>query len=282
LGLTSMKKIRPILLTGKVGTGKTVKARTFVNDPLVVYANDIDFDIGSLPTENGIIIEDVHFKPDKDSILFILRNYQGQVVLTSINEKSVPKNIKSMCQIKRAGSTNYLADSIKEIAPRSSEPFSYERDTYSLVSQYLKNRDRDAIRELLHFNKPSDTQMLSWLIENIHPNRLLFVDGVVRRRWSQAYFYDLLAYSHMGNLAGRINMPNRGTYSKIPYLSRKLGVKEPKILMQLLKDEEFKKWAKTRLNNSECRLLKLGEKRKRKKLDPIKIEQTTLMKYMSD
>ena len=42
-----------------------------------------------------------------------MRNYRGQVVLTSINQKSVPKEIKDMCKIKRAGSTNFLEQSIK-------------------------------------------------------------------------------------------------------------------------------------------------------------------------
>jgi hypothetical protein len=279
MGLTSAKTIRPILLTGKTGTGKSTKAKTFVNDPIIVYANDINIDVGSIPVDNGIIIEDIHIKPDKDSILFILRNYKGQIVITSINEKSVPKQIKAMCQIKRAGSKNHLEEQMKEIAPRSEKPFSYERDTYSLVSDYLKLRDRDLVRELLHFNKPSDTQILTWLTENLHPNRLLFVDGRVRRRWSQDYFYDILAYTHVGNVSGRINMPKRGTYSKIPFLARKLGVREPKVLHQLLKDEEFKNWAKTKLNNADCRLLKLGEKRKRRKLDPIKIEQTSLFEF---
>ena len=103
MGLTNMNKIRPILITGKTGTGKTTKAKSLIDDPIIFYANDIDFNIKSIPIEQGIIVEDIHVKPDKESILSILRHYKGQVVLTSINEKSVPKEIKSMCQIKRAG-----------------------------------------------------------------------------------------------------------------------------------------------------------------------------------
>mgnify|MGYP003135003664 FL=1 len=280
MGLTTLTKKRPILLTGKVGTGKSQKAKTFVNDPVVFYANSIDFDIGSIPIDKGIIIEDVHYKPEKDAILSILRNYRGQVVLTSINEKSVPKDIKAMCQIKRAGSKNHLRERIESLAPRSEQPFSYERDTYSLVMDYLKLNDRDLVCELMLFNKPSDTQILTWLCENMHPNRLVFVDGVVRRRWSQQYFYEMLSYAHMGNMIGRIQMPRRGTYSKVPSLSRRLGVKNPKILSQLLQDEDFKTWAKTKLNNAECRLLKLGEKKRRKKTDPIKVQQKSLEDFI--
>jgi hypothetical protein len=280
MGLTNINKKRPILLTGKTGTGKSTKALTFVDNPVIFYANDIDFDFGSIPKENGIIIEDVHFKPEKDAVLKILRTYQGQIVLTSINEKSVPKEIKAMCQIKRAGSQKHLAEGIKKIAPRSEEPLSYERDTFSLVMDYLKNPDRDFMRELLLFNKPSDTQVLTWLAENMHPNRLIFIDGVVKRRWSQRYFYEMLAYAHEGRFMGRLSMPKRGQYSKLPSLARRLGIKEPRHLKQLLKDEEFREWAKTKLNNAECRLLKIGEKKRRRKTDPVKIQQTSLGDFL--
>jgi len=280
MGLTNINKNRTILITGKTGTGKTTKALTFVTNPMILYANDIDFDVGSFPVENGIIIEDLHFKPDKSAILSIIRNYRGQVVLTSINQKSVSKDIVAMCQIKRAGSNNYLAEGIRLLAPNSSKPFSFERDTFTLVSEFLKETDRDLISKLLLFNKPSDTQVLSWLAENMHPNRLIFIDGVVKRRWSQKYFYEMLAYAHDGNVAGRLNMPTRRKYSKVPSLSRRLKVKNPQVLQQLLMDEDFKTWARKKLNNGECRILKMGEKRRRKKTTPIVVNQSSLEDYI--
>ena len=282
MGLTNLKRIRPILLTGKTGTGKSTKARTFVSDnPTVFYANDIDYDIGSIPTESGIIIEDVHIKPNKNAVLSVLRTYQGQVVITSINEKDVPKTIKAMCQIKRAGSTNYLEEQIKNIAPRSEKPSSLERGRYDLMKEFLKCRDRDKVRELLQFNKPKDYVILDFLTANINiPPRITFIDGIVKRKWHISYFYDLLAYSFSGHLMGRINMPQyTPKASRIPYLARKLGVKEPKILHQLLKDEDFRDWARTKLNNSDSRLLKLGEKKKRKKKEKIKTKQNTLFDF---
>lgn len=275
MGLTNIKDNRAILITGKTGTGKSTKALTFVSNPTILYADDIDFDVGSFPIENGIVIEDVHYKPDKSAILHIIRNYRGQVVLTSIDEKSVPKEIKDMCKIKRAGSTNYLSDSILEIAPNSEKPFSLERDTYSIVNGFLKEKDRDLVANVLKFNKPADTQIITWLSENIHPNRLIFVDGQVKRRWSQDYFYEMLAYSHDGNFFGRLEMPKRRQYSELPKLSRRLGVKNPKLLPLLLKDEEFKEKAKKKLNNAECRLLKIGEKKRRKKTTPIEVVQAS-------
>ena len=282
MGLTNINKNRTILIIGKTGTGKSTKALTFVNSPMILYANDIDCDIGSFPVENGIIIEDLHYKSDKSAILNIIRNYRGQVVLTSVNKKSVSKDIVAMCQIKKAGSFNFLKEKIKELAPHSEKPFSFEKDTYTLVAEFLKEKDRDLMAKLLLFNKPSDTQILSWLAENMHPNRLIFVDGVVKRRWSQKYFYEMLAYSHTGGSFGRVNMPKRRAYSQIPRLSRRLGVKNPNLLEQLFKDEEFVEWAKKKLNNGECRLLNLGEKRKgrKKKTDPITVVQSTLEEYL--
>ena len=280
MGLTTITNDRTILITGKTGTGKSTKAKTFVDDPIILYANDIDFDIGSFPADRGIIIEDVHYKPDKSAILNIIRRYRGQVVITSINQKSVPKEIFDMCKVKRAGSTNFLSKEIDSLAPHSVSPSTYERDTYSLVYEFLKSKNRELIRELLLFNKPSDTQIITWLNENMHPNRLIFVDGVVKRRWSQRYFYEMLAYAHDGNLVGRLEMPKRRAYSKVPSLSRRLGVKNPKLLEQLFKDEEFKTWAKKKLNNAECRILKIGEKRRRKKTDPVKLIHSSLEEYI--
>ena len=280
MGLTNMNNNRTILLTGKTGTGKSTKALTFVNNPVILYANDIDFDVGSFPAENGIVIEDVHYKPDKSAILHIIRNYRGQVVLTSINQKSVPKEIKDMCKIKRAGSTNFLEQSIKEIAPNSESPFSFERDTYSIANGFLKEKDRDLVAKILLYNKPSDTQILSWLCENMHPNRLIFVDGQVKRRWSQRYFYEMLAYCHLGGFVGQLSMPRRRQYSQLPKLSRRLGVRNPTLLPLLLKDEAFREQAKKKLNNAECRLLKIGEKKRRKKTTPIVINQSSLEDFI--
>ena len=283
MGLTSMNRERTILIIGKTGTGKSSKALTLVGDtPMILYANDIDFDMGSFPIANGIIIEDLHYKADKSAILNLLRNYRGQVVLTANTKKSVPKEIVAMCQIKKSGSKNHLTELLKAEAPNSEPPHSFERDTYSLVAEYLKVKDRDLMAQLLLFNKPADTQVLSWLTENMHPNRLIFVDGVVKRRWSQKYFYEMLAYAHTGNSFGQVNMPKRRAYSQIPSLSRRLKVKNPKLLNQLFKDDEFMTWAKKKLNNAECRTLKIGEKKKgrKKKTDPITVQQTTLEEYI--
>jgi hypothetical protein len=283
MGFTNMEIKRPFLLTGKTGTGKTTKAKELLPNAPIYYANEMAIkDLGSLSKDNGIIIEDIHLNPKKDEILSVLRKYKGQIIITSINEKSVPKDIKAMCQIKRAGSFKYLLEEIKELAPHSIEPLSLEQDTYSLVSLYLKETDRDLVAKILKHNKPSDTQMVSWLVENIHPNKLLFVDGVVKRKWPQDYFYEMLAYNHAGKHLGQVKMPKRGKYSQKPKLIKRVGIKtgEERLLHQFKKDEEFVEYAKSKLNNGDCRILGLGEKRRRRKTDPVKVQQKTLGDYL--
>ena len=81
MGLTNMNDNRPILITGKTGTGKSTKAKTYFTDEVkIVYANDIEFDLGSHPKSAGIIIEDVHYQPQTDIIMNIIRSYRGQLV----------------------------------------------------------------------------------------------------------------------------------------------------------------------------------------------------------
>ena len=77
-------------------------------------------------------------------------------------------------------------------------------------------------------------------------------------------------------------MPKRGKYSQKPKLIKRIGIKtgEERLLRQYLKDEKFVEYAKTRLNNGECRILGLGEKRRRKKTDPVRVKQTTLGDYL--
>lgn len=265
MGLTTIKKERTVVITGKHGTGKTTKALEIVPNALVYYANEMNIkDPSSLPRDCGIIIEDLHYKPKKEVILDVLRKYRGQIVMTSLNQKSIPKEIKNMIKFKRAGSVSHLRDNIRELAPRSETPYPFERDMFSLVQEYLQDSDRDKILALLKYNKPSDTQIINWLAVNQHPNKLVFIDGVVKRRWNTDYFYEMLAYNHNGKAFGRPRMPHRKTYSKIPSLCRRLGIKTggERLLKQLIEDDDFREYAKKKLNNGECRLLGLGEKRK--------------------
>jgi hypothetical protein len=167
------------------------------------------------------------------------------------------------------------------MSPNSDEPVEYEQDTFSLVRQYLKNTKRDDVRLMLRMNKPPDTQLLSWLVMNIHPNKLAFIDASVKRRWPTEYFYDLLAYVHNGRIVGRIQMPQRGNYSNMNRICRKIGLKEDSchLLKDLLQDEDFKNQVKKKLNHAECRQLGIGEKRRKKKTTPL-VAQPSLSRWL--
>ena len=263
LKITNENK-KPMIVVGKSDIKTTEKALTFVSDsPIVYYANEFDIvDNYSIPEERGIIIREANYKPKVDLIKKTILQYRGQVVLTSDNQKDVPKSIFNLCKLKRA--TGF--DNLDEIAPRATKPINYDMDIYSLVMEYLRNPDRDEVAILLKKIRPPDVQFISWLTPNLHPNRLIFVDYSVKRRWDSDYFYEILSYSHTGRMERRIEMPKRGKYSQIPRISRKLGVSPSvsHLLNQLLKDSTFKEYAKSQLNNADCRLLKLGEKKMRK------------------
>lgn len=289
MGLKNMNKKRAILVIGKTGTGKTTKAKTFVNNPIVFYANDkIEFDLGSFPVERGIIIEDIHHKPNKDVILNIVRRYRGQVVLTSINKKSV-KWIVKMCVVKLAGSNKYLQQSIKRQAPNSEPPEDIKKGEFELIYPFMKDRRRDKIKDLLLYNEPKDYSILNLLVQVLHPTRLILIDSTVKRRWHKKYFYEMLAYCHEG---GGVAVIPRGKprtdkvkedkrlKENFRSLSRKLKVKEVRVFKQLCKDVILKEHFKKKLSHGESRLLKLGEKKKPKKKKEIKVKQTKIEEYI--
>ena len=280
--MKTMNQNRAIIVVGKTDTEKMTKAMTFVSDdPIVVYANEYDItDNYSIPPERGIIIDEVHYKANIELIRKTILEYRGQVDLLSDNQKDVSKKLLSICQLKRATKKTMLEE-IKEIAPRSDEPVNFDVDIFSLIREYLRNTDREEVKDMLMVSKPPDIQLLSWIAPNIHPNKLGFVDFYVKRRWSNEYFYEMLAYSHDGRMQRKMVMPKRRAYSTIPKICYKLRLRraDAHLLKDLLKDEQFKEYAKTKLDNTECRMLKLGEKKRKKRYAPI-IPQGTLEEWL--
>ena len=264
---------KPMIVIGNTKLDKMDKALSFVpNNPIVMYANEYNItDNYSIPKERGIIIDEVHYKPNTELIKKTLLEYKGQVILISDNQKSVPTTLFSLCKLKRA--TKKIEQVI--ISPRATEAKEYDIDIYPMIREYLKNNNREEVATMLKISQPSDIQFLSWLIPNIHPNKLSFVDFSVKRKWSNSYFYEMLAYAHDGRMSRKMKFPTKGTYSKLPSISRRLGLKpkESYLLEDLLKSNKFKEFAKTKLNNGECRLLNLGEKKRRKKTDKVVPQQ---------
>jgi len=268
---------KPIIIVGQAVTEKLEKALTFVSDnPIIKYANEYDItDNYSIPIETGIIIREANYKPNTDLVRKTILEYKGQVVLLSDNQKDVPKSIYNLCKLKRATKKTY-ADYLKEIAPRATAPKKYDIDIYPMVGEYLKNADREEISKMLKNNKPSDTQFLSWLTPNLHPNKLAYIDFAVKRKLSNDYFYEMLAYVHDGRMYRKLVMPTRNSYSVVPKICRKLKLKksDAHLLKSLLQDEEFLEYAKTKLDNTECKVLGIGNKKRKKRYAPIKPKQS--------
>ena len=261
---------RPIIIVGKEGTNKKEQALTFFDDPIIKYANEYDIeDNFSIPVDRGIIILETNYKPKIDLIVDTLLKYRGQVVLTSTNQKDVPKKIFTLCKLKRAGKSK-LQDQIKLVAPNSDEPQEYFLNVFEMTHEFLKNKNRDEVALKLKLNKPPDVQILSWAVANIHPNKLAYLDAKVKRRWSQQYFYELLAYSHNGVLSRSMTIPKKRGYDREAQICRRLGLKsnESYILKQLKKDPEFKKYMKKKLNGIQKRMMNVSTQKKKKETEP--------------
>ncbi len=278
MSLIKMKnKQRPIIIVGKSNKNCIDKALGLLSNsdnPIVRYADEYDIeDNYSLPRNRGLIIREVNIKPKTDLIIKSILEYRGTVILTSSNQKDVPKSILKLVKLTRATSDSEDILKIKEISPRSNPPKEYDLDIFKIMMDYLKNPDREDVLEILKINKPSDSQLLSWLGQNVHPNKLMYIDSEVKRKWSSDYFYELLAYSHEGKTYGKLVMPKRRPQNEMRDICRRLKLKREQqhLLKHLLEDDEFRNYAKSRLDNRQCRLLKLGEKKK------VKIKQPTVV-----
>ena len=280
--MKTMNQNRAIIIVGKTDTEKMQKGMSFVSDiPIIKYANEYDIeDNFSIPSDRGIIIDEVHYKPNIELIRKSILEYRGQVVLLSDNQKDVSKKLLNLCQLKRA-TKKTISEEIREIAPRAEKPINFDIDVFSLVKEYLKNPNREQVRSMLMISQPPDIQIMTWLTPNIHPNKLSFVDFYVKRKWSNTYFYNMLAYSHGGRLQRRMEMPQRRAYSQVPKICRKLKLRRSQayLLKDLLKDEKFKEYSKSVLDHTECRILQLGEKKRKARYAPI-IPEASLDKWL--
>ena len=261
---------RAILTVGKTGTGKTTKALEMLPDhPIIRYANEYDIDDNfSISRDRGILIEEVHFKPNIELITKTLLEYKGKIVLTSLNQKDVPKALFNMCKLKRAGSKNHARDKLLTSGCKGIAPDIYEldRNIFDLTYDFAKNKNRDMVVKHLKHNKPFDEQILSWLQDIVGGSKISYLDAKVKRKWSSDYLYELLGYSHDGYFNGKINFPKRRIYDKRPSICNKIGLRKADYdLIDLLKqDDEFQNYIYSKLN----------------KIDRVKVGVTTKKKIV--
>ena len=262
--LTNNKK--NVIIVGGYGSGKTKTALEIIgNRPHVIYqANDIDLDDPySFPKNHGVIIEDVHYKPMKDKILNIMYVLPN-VVLTSLNEKDVPKAVMNMCTRKRIGRIDYRQNKIKELSPNAFELTDKDKSIFDLNMEILKSKDRKKVVDLLKHNKPPDIQILSWVEPNVDVNHISFADSIMRR-WSMDYFYEILSYSLSGYHGGRPKFPKRNSYSPVPKICGKLNLKakDSYLVKSFLENQEYETWAINNLDRDECKILNLKKVRRK-------------------
>ena len=271
---------RPIIIVCKDSLAAKKEALELLNNPIQRYANEYDIEfIFSIPQDRGILIEELHYKANTDLIYDAIINYRGQVVMTSFNKKDIPKKISKLCKFRLLKAQN---ETFSDYTKNSEPPIDANMSIFDLIHDFIKNKNREVVAERLKLNKPYDEQFLSWLALNVHPSKIAYLDAKVKRRWSQDYFYELLAYSHDGSYSRKVQIPSRRQYDKRTSLCKRIGLKSDELylLEQLVENEDFKKYVQTKINNSESRLLKLGEKKKPKKKTTIKTKATTLNDYI--
>ena len=245
--------IRPLIYVGKSGTGKTTKALECLPDnPIIRYANEYDIeDNFSIPVDRGILIEEAHHKPNVDLIIQTLLEYKGTIVLTSINQKDVPKKLYDMCKLKRAGSINHAQIKLKENGCVNTEEIDtgLDKNIFEMINIYLRSKDRDKVADMLKHNKPYDEMLLTWVMTSLNSGKIALIDAKVKRRWSSDYLYELIAYAHPGAPIS-FSPPRRKAYDRRPLICRKIGLRATDYdLLELLKqDNEFQNYVYSKLS----------------------------------
>ena len=254
------------IFCGGNGSGKTLSAIKELGKRPFITMNACDItldDIYSYPKNHGVLIEEVNYKPEKEKILKILLSLD-HVVLTSLNEKDVPKSIMNLCTRKRCGQQDKRQDKIRKVAPNAEVIKKYEKSVYELTYEYLKNSNRDEVLEYMKYNKPADLQILSWIQPNVDINNIVKADEIMRM-WSMDYFYAILTYGFDGGHSGKLQFPKRNSYSPVAKICSKLGLKkkDSHLVKLLLQEEQYKMWATKILNSDECKILGLKKPRKK-------------------
>lgn len=271
--------MKPILVVGKPGTGRTTKAREFAAGPYIeMYANDVTIDDPySFPKDVAIIIEDVHYKPQKERILDIIYA-KCKVIMTSVDKKSVPKAIINACQIKLSGKVNHYQQKLRWTCSGHQDVKTVDDNIWAISQAYLRMRDRDEFLKALHIHKPAPMQILSWAAKNNDSPKMSIVASSMHR-WSTDYFYALLAYSFPGKYK-QLETPSRKTNNPYPTICKKLGLRETDayLVKNMVKDKDYAAWAASKLEASECKVIGI-EKPRKQQPSKAKVTKRTLEEY---
>jgi len=266
------KTNKPKIFIGKSGCGKTFNAKVEMGarEYIICHGNNIPIDdVYSFPKDIGIIIEDLHeTKLEKDKILDLIISGR-YVVLTSNNKKDVPKSIINSCQVKYPGKYDRRQVKIKLMAKNAEEVLSYDSGIYDISYQYLKAKNRGDYYRLLEYNKPPPMQLISWLSASLPNSEKIAFTASVMHRWPVKYLYALVAFSRDGK-SGRVIPPKRATSNPLNYICKRLGLKDTEVylLRHLLKDEEYRIFARKRLTKEECKIV--GLKKPTRKKEKVK------------
>ena len=267
--IQAMNRVRMII--GGFGSGKTTTAINLMgNRPYkIVYANELNnFDIYSYPKKYGLIIEEIEFKPDTKKLLEIIDVKGDNLIITSLNEKEIPNSILNKCVKMRLGTIDNRQKSITN-APNRNIINCVEMNIRDLTLEWLRNTNRDEVQKLLKHNKPSAIQILSWIEPNVDTGVISLADSI-KWEWNRNYFYEILSYGYEGNYRGQLKFNKRRTFSPLPKICEKLGLKysDSYLVKSLIMNDEYREYAISKLDSKECKIL--GIKKPRKKRESVR------------
>jgi len=79
-----------------------------------------------------------------------------------------------------------------------------EMNLHKMVKCYLRSEDRIYVANVFKYNKPNDFTLLKLIYDANPTAKILFIANNIFRKYSQDYFYELLAFSYEPQKTKRI------------------------------------------------------------------------------
>jgi len=210
--------------------------------------------------ERAIVIDDLHLLKRPSRLTKLLKRPNVFIVLTALREKDLPKTLVACCVVMKLPKTNHRRAFIESTAMGCDVWLSAdEGGIFNVVKEFVQNRDRQAVANLLVDEALPDTQLIHWLIPNVNPSVLVHADFVLKRKAPSHYFYEDLAFSHPGGVRKYPSFPRRkpATDNFLPKKHRaygKIGIRpsEIRFLEELMQEPSFVAVLRQDLTLSEC------------------------------